>query len=80
MKGLSNQRSWGRMVPTDASVDLQEEHLALLDQDAFHQHSHRLWAALVKLSIDDDIYLGALGNSPRLGSISWADLIVVEPT
>jgi hypothetical protein len=46
-KGLADQRSWGCMVPTNASVDLQEEFLALFGRDAFHEHPYRRWASLV---------------------------------
>jgi hypothetical protein len=39
-KGLADQRPRGCMVPTDASMDLQEEFLALLGRDAFHEHPY----------------------------------------
>jgi hypothetical protein len=63
------------VVSTDASMDLQEEFLALMSRDAFHQHSHRRWAALVKLAIDGDVRLGMSGDPSRLGSVSRGDLI-----
>jgi hypothetical protein len=74
-EGLVDQRPRGRMVSTDASMDLQEELLALIGRDALHQHSHHRWAALEKLTVDGEVRLGASGNPSCLGLVSWEDLI-----
>jgi hypothetical protein len=46
-----------------------------MGRNAFHQHSHRRWAAHVKLAIDGDVRLGALGDPSRLSSVGRVDLI-----
>jgi hypothetical protein len=51
-KGLSNQRPSGLVVPADASMDLQKEVLALLGEDAFHEHSYPRRAMFVKFAVD----------------------------
>ena len=38
-KGFSDQRSWGRMMSTDSSVDLEEELFPLVGRDALHEYS-----------------------------------------
>jgi hypothetical protein len=75
VKGLDDQRLRGCMVPTYASVDLQEEFLALLGRDAFHEHSYRQRAPLVLLAIDGDECLGAAGDPSCLDSVGREDLV-----
>jgi hypothetical protein len=54
-------------VSTDASMDPEEEFLALMGWDAFQQHSHHRWVALVKPTVDDDVRLGTSGDPSHLG-------------
>jgi hypothetical protein len=63
------------VVSIDAVMDLQEEFLAQMGRDAFHQHSHRRWAALVKLANNGDICPSASGNPSVLDLVSWEDLV-----
>jgi hypothetical protein len=74
-KSFADQRPRGRVVPTDASVDLQEEFLSLLGRDAFHEHSYLQRAVFVKFPVDGNKHLGASSNPLCLGSISWEDRV-----
>ena len=38
MKGFSDQRPWGRVMPVDFSMDLKEELFLLVGRDALHEY------------------------------------------
>jgi hypothetical protein len=75
VKSLADQRLWCRVVPPDTRIDLEKEFLALLGEDAFHEHSYPRRAAFVKFTIDGEKRLGVSIHPLCLGSISWEDLV-----
>jgi hypothetical protein len=75
VESFADQRPRDHVVPTDPSMDLHEEFLALLGRDTFYEHSYPRWAAFVKFAIEGSKSLGTSSNPSCLGSVSWEDLI-----
>jgi len=72
-KGFPDQRSWGRVISTDSSMDFEEKLFPLVGWDALNEHSRR--TSLVKFVTNGDERLGMLSDSSHFSPFRWENLL-----
>ena len=73
MKGFFDQRSRGRVMSIDSSMDLEEELFPLVGGDALHEYSR--WTLLVKFVTECGEHLGSLSDPSRFSPFGWENLL-----
>ena len=73
MKGFSDKRPRGHVVPVDSGMDVKAELFPLVGRDALHEYSRR--TSFVELITYHDECLGTSSDPSRFSPFRWKNLL-----